>query len=405
MPEGHYDRKVWSHEDIERYLTGQMSDAELHALERAALDDPFLSDAIEGLRQRTPVERSADMSVLSKRLEERTDEKVKRMGAPSRWWWAAAALLILAGGTWFWQAGLDIDEPKIAEVIKRDTSVSHPDTTIARMQKGKPEHAPLTLTDTRHPITDNPKPIPDNRHLTPETKADDLSTARSEAPPAAAIQAPRPVVAEAKASMHLYRGRVVDDKGQGVPFTNIAMSGGGAPNYSDAKGEFKIMTMDSSITLSAHAVGFNDARATLKYNQPEVLIMLTPSLNAFSEVVVTGLGSKKGRANASKVEASKIANADAEDEEESEPLDGWAKYEHYLNNNVRHSALGDELPAPEVEISFLVSPSGTPFDLKVERSSCSTCEQEARRLLRDGPKWESGKSTKKPLKGYITMHF
>lgn len=38
----------YSQADIERYLQGKMTHAEMHALEKAALQDPFLADAIEG---------------------------------------------------------------------------------------------------------------------------------------------------------------------------------------------------------------------------------------------------------------------------------------------------------------------------------------------------------------------
>ncbi|RXK87246.1 carboxypeptidase-like regulatory domain-containing protein [Filimonas effusa] len=40
----------FTHTDIDRYLSGRMSAAEMHELERAALQDPFLADAIEGYR-------------------------------------------------------------------------------------------------------------------------------------------------------------------------------------------------------------------------------------------------------------------------------------------------------------------------------------------------------------------
>ena len=43
--------KEYSAADIQRYLQGNMSAADMHALEQAALDDPFLADAIEGMQQ------------------------------------------------------------------------------------------------------------------------------------------------------------------------------------------------------------------------------------------------------------------------------------------------------------------------------------------------------------------
>lgn len=36
--------------DIEQYLQGSLSPAEMHAMEKAALQDPLLADAIEGYR-------------------------------------------------------------------------------------------------------------------------------------------------------------------------------------------------------------------------------------------------------------------------------------------------------------------------------------------------------------------
>ena len=39
---------VYTAKDIEQYLAGSMSNAEMHAIEKAALDDQLLADAIEG---------------------------------------------------------------------------------------------------------------------------------------------------------------------------------------------------------------------------------------------------------------------------------------------------------------------------------------------------------------------
>ena len=39
---------IYNAKDIEQYLSGTMSNAEMHAIEKAALDDPLLSDAIDG---------------------------------------------------------------------------------------------------------------------------------------------------------------------------------------------------------------------------------------------------------------------------------------------------------------------------------------------------------------------
>ena len=55
----------WSDSDLQRYLKGELSPREMHALEKAALDDPFLSDALEGLATPHP---ETDLSELKARL-------------------------------------------------------------------------------------------------------------------------------------------------------------------------------------------------------------------------------------------------------------------------------------------------------------------------------------------------
>ena len=43
------DNNHFSAEYIRKYLEGKLPADEMHALEKAALDDPFLADAIEGM--------------------------------------------------------------------------------------------------------------------------------------------------------------------------------------------------------------------------------------------------------------------------------------------------------------------------------------------------------------------
>lgn len=55
---------------IQQYLSGALSREEMHQLEREALDDPLLNDAIEGYRLRNEVDHG-QLSLLQQRLAER----------------------------------------------------------------------------------------------------------------------------------------------------------------------------------------------------------------------------------------------------------------------------------------------------------------------------------------------
>lgn len=58
---------------IHNYVNGLMSRDEMHALEREALDDPFLQDAIDGYRMQNGVD-VRQLSLLQQRLASRVEE-------------------------------------------------------------------------------------------------------------------------------------------------------------------------------------------------------------------------------------------------------------------------------------------------------------------------------------------
>ena len=62
---------------IHNYIQGLMSREEMHALEREALEDPFLQDAIDGYKMQQGVDVKS-LSLLQQRLERRIAEHAQR---------------------------------------------------------------------------------------------------------------------------------------------------------------------------------------------------------------------------------------------------------------------------------------------------------------------------------------
>jgi len=90
----------YSAADIDRYHKRQMTAKEMHALEKAALDDPFLADAIEGYTA-VPVNAENDIDLLKKSLDKRTNKegKVVPIKKSTFGWLRIAALFIIIAGT------------------------------------------------------------------------------------------------------------------------------------------------------------------------------------------------------------------------------------------------------------------------------------------------------------------
>ena len=64
MPDKHSNNKPEvSQELIRQYLAGELDDKAMHALERQALDDPFLAEALEGYAGHEP-DQSAQLGEL-----------------------------------------------------------------------------------------------------------------------------------------------------------------------------------------------------------------------------------------------------------------------------------------------------------------------------------------------------
>ena len=82
--------------DIEKYWKGTLSAAEMHALEKAAMDDPFLADALEGYKNAS----LAELDSLKERLDKRVGAVVPILNLKRKrftWVRVAAAVIIIVG--------------------------------------------------------------------------------------------------------------------------------------------------------------------------------------------------------------------------------------------------------------------------------------------------------------------
>lgn len=129
--------------DIEKYLRGEMSPAEMHALEKRALDDPFLADALEGASQFQNNELSADLQSLQKALNERVEEKK----VISLWGWtmriAAGLILVVVSTVVIININKDPESKNVAMTEKEDvdTLQSSAGTPNAAASQGDTSHA------------------------------------------------------------------------------------------------------------------------------------------------------------------------------------------------------------------------------------------------------------------------
>ena len=139
--------KAFTAADIEKYHKGLLPAKEMHALEKAALDDPFLADALEGYAI-SGVNANTDIAELQNRLTNRIEEENKVIpitaGKKSFSWWKVAAMIILIAGAGLivYQIGFNKKSNDIAQAVQKEAA-----TTEAK-DTGKTASPALLNSDT-----------------------------------------------------------------------------------------------------------------------------------------------------------------------------------------------------------------------------------------------------------------
>jgi len=84
------------HKLYNEWLKGNLTRDDQHRIEREALDDPFLRDALEGIELYQGADKGALQDRLEQRLKSETKSKVFML-----WKYAAAASIVLVAGVFF----------------------------------------------------------------------------------------------------------------------------------------------------------------------------------------------------------------------------------------------------------------------------------------------------------------
>jgi hypothetical protein len=124
---------IYTIEDIHQYFIGKLVLAEMHAMEKAALNDPLLADAMEGFAASASFRTEQGFSQLQNDLNKLRKKISANSGnvTYNNWWKVAAAAIILIGSCFtfytitnhtYKQKQADVlHQPVIKALISKDT--------------------------------------------------------------------------------------------------------------------------------------------------------------------------------------------------------------------------------------------------------------------------------------------
>ncbi len=336
---------------LERYRRGELSPAEAHALEKAALEDPLLADALDGFRMAS-LDTTADLSMLRSRLNDRIEanQAAVRQLPKSRFFSpfmrVAAILLLLIGTGWFsYVYWIGPRESTLASNIPAPSPISEQPT----FTEASPTQPPASVALPPGPVqqSESVKYRPDRTI--------------------------RPV------EVQLETREMSSDK----PEEDLVVKAEEPPASSETK-QIEVVSADDTVKdLDKVNAEVAQKELDLATNRQATAMTLT--------------------AKEKSLKRSKMDNQRAD---KPEPIPGWAAYEEYLYGNGSRKSVAptasNTVTRWEVLLSFEVDDKGRPTEIRVEESGGTYYDGAAKKLLVEGPDWKPGKTKSR---GQLRVHF
>ena len=424
----------WSMTDVQRYLNGELSARERHDLEKQALDDPFLADALEGLQTQSGETLHQDLTELRTRLDTRVATHRKRSWLPPM---RAAAVVILLVGLGFtayrtlFYKGQPVAGPVATHEAPAPPTVppstsgnrAAADSAVASVAAtpAQParDSAPAiaAIRPTRHPAN---KPRAEGRVQPTESRVQPAATTAAATDVAASEDVLKSVripdnltirkdttpylanVDESKARVRLassanlgassnlvvFSGRVLDPNHRPVAGASLLVKNGNTGTVTDQKGEFNlyIPQKDTTRQLTVAMEGFEETQYALNTEDRKGnTIILHQSPASLQQVVVSGIGAKRKEYMAAP--PSDVPETLDSLWRNTAPTTGRVAYLNYLATASKTLPVDTAIHGIE-SISFKVDKKGALTEFKIERSLSPAHDAGVIRLITEGSPWE-----------------
>jgi len=422
---------------LEDYLEGKLDSKTMNRVEREALEDPFVAEALAGLSA-APKRSFQSISLLQKQLQERVAQQQHTKKTTVITWQrlsiaATAAVLFISVGIIFWMKQNNYQHMLAGKSKKVDVNIAPKE--LADRIAGSDQQisaAPATATGAAGNVIDSAFNAAKANALASTARPNGKGTAQTDHNPAA--DAPGAELREVEIATvvplrqqtttlsssaiatavqtALIRGKVTDSA-SGEPLANVNIFIDKRPKgQTNEQGEFEINadSVTAASQILAASVSYKNAIMPLKLNEANNLI-LSESKNQVNDVVIRGYqkrSKEEPAANsfaASGKEARNVPVGNVEQvlqgrvsglniqKSEPYPSVGWRAFKVYLIRENRFSA--GVKAGQSAEFQFTLK-NGKPADVKVIRGLSKLYDAEAIRLIRNWPKWH-GFSGAKPV--------
>ncbi len=394
---------------LKDYIQGKRHGKEANRLEREAMNDPFLNDAIDGFDS---VEGD-HLSVIAE-LEKQIAGKTRSRKPFVRYLITgiAASMALLIGFSIFMNQE-NSPAPELAQTGIKDTirkkEIAQKDLAV---QKNEPEVSE-TENKIEKPIIQAKKTLP----APPKTIAlakvttqeeEEIQNTVNEKHVNAAILTEKevPALAAAKpenlatnlrakglqavndSKSYIFTGTITDEDGLPLPGVSIQAPNSTFGAISDMDGKFRIEIPDTTKTntLLAKYIGYNPQKISLSSDTQT--IRMKPDELALNEVVVVGYGRKRIFNRSAKTTTvdealqGRVAGLDVNSKEASF---GEREFRKYFEKNRKTGICANG--EFSLKARFRINESGKPANIEILNSDCDELKSEFLRLIEQSPLW------------------
>ena len=397
---------------LKKWLDGDLTWQEERELVQLAKEDSMLADAMAGLYAASEKDHTTKISQLKEQLKKATSEKPARRIFYLRSAAVVAAVAMIGGlafGMWyFWehkpfQRQLAVESQQSSTLnskdqqdVTSDLQEKHPITAVETpsaseinsQKKEKPFVAPPKLEEIPIQTVDAPATIAqaDAVEETPIAPAEKESARNIEEavvlPESAKPQAPakkipgdKQMFNNAASSARTISGQVTDAANEPLIGATVLVKGTTIGTVTDIGGNFNLAVPMDAPALVISYTGYTSQEIPIGQNT-RINVTMDANGLALDEVVIIGYGKNRTLRKEQVVAA-------------PQPVGGFKKMERYIRRNLRYPATAKKVGLEGVvEVIFQIEADGSLSDFQVEKSLGYGCDEEAIRLLREGPKWK-----------------
>ena len=389
--------------EIERYLSGEMTPVEMHAFEKAMLDDPFLSDAVEGMQMTSPEITQQHLAEIENRIiaKEEKSKVVPIRVFGREWMKIAAAVVVVSMVSILTYNAIQYYNTSPGEFAAKNAEenlftadsispIALPQATPSLPQFKKNE--PLADAGNSPLVNSNDLKTASSGVIKPDTLSiayNDLSKDKvfSQAPlnqQSIVEDNTNQNLAPVKNNIEI-KGRVLDDAGDPVAFATIKSKENNVAAVADSKGDFVLKAPDSILTVQVSSVGYANKNVQLKSVTTTNKIVLEEEKSSLSEIVVTGMASGKRK----EVESIDDATEQVNQSQPASPKSGWKAFNKYATAQAKQFKDSTGITTnPIILLEFTIDKNGRPVNIIAKGKSDKLLADRAILILQKGPAWK-----------------